>query len=171
MFKNEDVNDDHLRSALREIREFAASSGLRWVLDEFDEQTVLGVVEPKALRESRRDGRVMYEEITEVPVKPSSGRPRSEEFVTRRPMSVREQVDTLIDALDRVLVGVERIAIESVVQLQAMPDVGQAEVYEIDFVPEVDDAAPQVTTEELRHDTRNARTEALLRRLREVMDE
>lgn len=164
------MNDDQLRSALSEIREFAASSGLRWVLDEFDEQTVLGVVEPKPLRESRRGGQVLYEEIPGV-LKPNSGRPRAEEFVTRRPMSVREQVDTLIDALERVLVDVERIAIESVAQLQTIPGVGQTEVHEIDFFPDVDDAALQVTTEQLRHDVRNERTQARLRRLREVMDE
>ncbi len=164
------MNDDQLRGALNEIREFALGNGLGWVLDELDEQAVLGIVESKRLRESRRDGKLFYEELAESP-RPGLGRPRAEEFITRRRMTVREQVDALIDALERVLVGVELVAIESVKQLQELPEASALVVNVIEFMPDEDDRGPSVTTEELRYDVRSERVQGRLQQLRELIDE
>ncbi len=100
---------------------------------------------------------------------PARGRKRAEEFLTRRPMTDQEQVETFIAALRRVLVDADSVAqaaIGQLVELGQRPLLEAASpvdakplerhnpavVEENDFLPDEGSAAPAVTTEAMRHD-------------------
>ena len=159
------MNDDELSDTREKLRLFAQVQGLQWVLAEVDDAVELGVVEVKTLRPQTRQGKTVYEETSKE--SPSTrGRKRTEEFLSRRPMTYLEQVDQLVAALRRVLVELDAVAETAVTQLNALPsgDPDLSAVSEIDFAPDEGSATPPVTTEAIRHQDRG-RTAQLLDQL------
>jgi hypothetical protein len=168
------MNPEEPANTLRRIRSVAGSHGLQWIVDEVDEQVSLGIVEVKELREVRRSGEVIYEEFPTTVSSPPRGRRRAEEFITRRPMTVKEQVDALIEALGRVLVDIDAIADASVRQLNDEDLWAAREVppiSEINFVPDEGSTTPAVTTEALRHSDQRFHIAELLRQLQHEVDQ
>jgi hypothetical protein len=150
-----------LADANRKLRRFAEDHGMRWVVDEVDEAISFGVAEVKELREARRDGRTVYEELST----PGRGGKRAQEFITRRPMTELEQADALITAFRRVLVDLDEVASMSVDQLNdamASVDDNVELVSEIVFEPDDGSTAPRVTTEVVRYERRRQRVSDLL---------
>lgn len=161
-----------LEVAKQALRSFAARSGLGWLLEELDEAVTVGVVEVKALRLATRQGRQVYEDVP-VATAASRGRRRAEEFLTHRPMTDQEQVESLIRALRRVLIDLDEVAQSAVDQLNELPrseapgepipsvasdkQLDQAPpdrvplVAEIDFMPDEGSVAAVVSTEGIRH--------------------
>jgi hypothetical protein len=110
------MNAEELTNVKQKLRNFASANGMQWVLNEVDEAVSLGVPETRTLRQSSRQGRITYVDITGPDVGLASTRKRrnTEDFVTRRPMTEAEQVDLLIQALRRVLVDLDEIAKQSI---------------------------------------------------------
>ncbi len=170
-------------------------SGFSWLLEELDDATAIGVVEVKSLRQQTRQGLTTYEELTLLE-RTGPGRRRAEEFLSHRPMTLLEQVDALIDALTRVLVDLDEVAVAAVIQLNDLPvaapsdddpsvaprrgapkgrterDAEGTYVSEIRFEPDEGSLAPAVTTEEMRHNTdRRISSSTLLREIQDLAHE
>lgn len=113
---------------------------------------------------------------------------RSEEFVSRRPMTDLEQVQLLIDALGRVLVDLNKIAGAAVDYVNDTGILRQPEnepianihvsqglantprsIQSILFIPEEDDGSPLVNTDLLDRGN-DERTIGVLSRLRDRLD-
>lgn len=155
---------------------------MSWVVDELDEAIAAGIFEPRELRQATREGKTTYREVSGT--SGIAGKKRSEEFITRRPLTLEEQVRLMLAGLRRVLVDLDRIAAASVEHLNDLaslaPSAGdvyvrteledQGErmatlVMEIDFAPDEGSSATQVTTEAFRHEDRATRTEYALARI------
>jgi len=164
--QDEAMNDEELTATNAKLRAFAASHGMQWILDEVDEAVSLGIPEVRTLRQSSQQGRIIYEDITGVDLTdiPPGRRPkRSEEFVSRRPMTELEQVVLLVEALRRVLVDSEKIASESIDTLnqpvdrfasgsydQEHPAIDLPPVDGIAFAPDEGSTSPAVELELVR---------------------
>lgn len=169
------MNGDDLRRLYDDLRDVASGFGLSWLVEEVDAAAAAGVVEVKPLRQRTRQGRSVYEELSATE-RVAPGRRRAEEFLTRRPMTLIEQVDALIDGFTRALVDLDEVASASVEQLTGLPIATEADVeppvasttsggvdrapddegartviFEIDFEPDDGSSAPAVSTEGIRH--------------------
>lgn len=188
------VEGAELDQVYERLRTAAEDFGMGWVLDELDEATALGVVEPKRLRPRTRSGRTTYEELTAAQ-RAGPERARAEEFVSRRPMTRMEQVDALLAALARVLVDLDDVASTAVEQLSDLPAAPAADadapwaprptgpptagspavgprVVEIDFRADEGGADSDVTTEGIRHDrSRRDSVRTALARISEAVRE
>jgi hypothetical protein len=164
--QDEAMNNEELTATNAKLRAFAASHGMQWILDGVDEAVSLGIPEVRTLRQSSQQGRIIYEDVTGLDLAdlPSGRRPkRSEEFVSRRPMTELEQVVLLVEALRRVLVDSEKIASESIETLnqpvdrfasgsydQEHPAIDLPPVDGIAFVPDEGSTSPTVDLELVR---------------------
>ena len=153
----------HLRDALRD---FAGERGLQWVLQEVDQAVAEGVLEPIQLRQTTRRGQQVYETVPQEP-RSIPGRKRSEEFVSRRPMTELEQVGTLIDALRRVLVHLPPVAQAGIDILRSSEVTGTYDslVSDVRFAPENDDPSPAISLRELGDNPSSLRVAQLLDQL------
>jgi len=159
------MNDEELGATNEKLRAFAASHGMQWILDEVDEAVSLGIPEVRTLRQASQQGRIIYEDITGIDLTdiPPNRRPkRSEEFVSRRPMTELEQAELLVQALRRVLVDAEKIASESIDTLNQPVDRIASESYDqehdiidlppvdgIAFAPDEGSTSPTVDIESI----------------------
>jgi hypothetical protein len=184
---NLSVTPDELADAKRNLRVFAAANEMQWVLDQVDEAISLGVAEIRTMRQSIRQGREEYMAVlTDEILIPGRRRrrKRSEEFVSRRPMTDLEQINLLIDALGRVLVDLNQVAkatIESVndSSILAQPenapvvnvhvDQGLAStprlIHSVSFVPEEEDNSPAISSDLIDEET-GSRALGILNRIR-----
>lgn len=174
------MDEEELRQLYDALRVFASEYGLDWVVAEVDESAALGVVEVQRLQQTTRRGEQVYVPLDEIKSRPGS-RKSAEQFLTTRPMTVREQVEVLLQAFRRVLVDLDGVAAASVSQLQELPvppdDVvdpverdllaateypparanASRRVTEIDFLPDDGSTRPGISTEGARFDDRRLR--------------
>jgi hypothetical protein len=183
------MNAEELDDAKQKLRTFVSANGMQWVLDEVDEAVSLGISEVRTLRQSTQQGRITYEDVTELEasgVASSRRRKRAEEFARRRPMTDVEQVELLVLALRRVLVDLNGVADESIrvlnnageVEQHKFPELSGLEdgqipapppVSEIDFAPDEGSTSPTITTESLRNVDRAMRAAEILTRIEDEL--
>lgn len=183
---NRSVRADELAEMDQSLRQFAATNGMSWVIEELDDAIATGVFERRDLRQFTHEGRTTYDDVPDVP---GAGRRRAEEFVSRRALTPEEQIRMLVAGLRRVLSELDQVAAASVSQLNDLASVTQSPsdvdpteesqnmpprqvfpISEIDFVPDEGSAAVGVSTEGLRHSDRRYRTVEVLRRMEEAVD-
>ena len=162
---------------MRKLREFAIAQGMQWVLDEIDEAIALGVPETRTLRQTTRQGFTSYEDVTEpdelfsIGQGPSRRHRRSEEFVRSRPMDPLEQVQLLLQALRRVLVDLEAVAVGCLDALDpatlseyadpgsksALTGFAVPSIATITFAPDEGSTAPGISIDFIRESQRRSR--------------
>jgi hypothetical protein len=185
------MTEAELQDTIRKLRAFAVELGMQWVLDEVDEAIAVGVPEQRTLRQTTRQGRTSYEDVTE----PSDELPmlgegrsrrtrRSEEFVRSRPMTTMEQAELLLEALRQVIVELDAVAVGCFDALA--PDVlsNHAEnakaidasgivmphVDNISFAPDDGSTAPAINLDLIRRSRRDTQVAQLFSQLRAEID-
>jgi hypothetical protein len=190
---NAAMDSDELVTVLLRLRAFLEAQRMDWVLTELDDAVALGVVEPKRLRQVNRRGEVQYEELARTESASARGRRRAEEFLSRRPMTDLEKIESILASLRRVLVTSEEVALASVSQLNDLPQQlvaddgprdaepsrtrstksreprGRTSVAQIDFVPDQGSASPAVSTEGRRVADARGRTERIIADMERVI--
>jgi hypothetical protein len=182
------MTGEELEDAIRKLREFAVTQGMQWVLDEVDEAIALGVPETRTLRQTtNRQGVTTYEDVTapdSLPF-PGLGRGRrtghSADFIRSRPMTQQEQARLLVQALNRVLAGLDAVAVGSLKALnpETLSDHvdGDSEtgfpiprVGSISFVPDEGSTAPAVSVDVFLSSQRHAQVAGLLNEIQAELD-
>jgi hypothetical protein len=179
------MNAEELAETMQKLRDFTSTNGMQWVLDEVDDAVSLGVPETRTLRQVTRQGQTLYEDVTDfnsTGARPSRRHRRSEEFVSRRPLTDIEQIELLVQALRRVLIDLDDIATGSIDALndreihqrtapvafaepEKLQDPAPQEVTGILFLPDEGSNAPTIDTESMRYSERHVVVSEILTRI------
>lgn len=129
------MNDEDLLRVEEELRSVLEGSVLEWVLDEVDDAAATGVPEERILRRRRPRGdgasrdpmriAASYEVVSLKGLQPAQiegHRKRNSLVISTRPMTVRERVGLLFEALRRVLIEVPDIEVATLMTLFSTPD-------------------------------------------------
>ena len=173
------MDPEELADTLQKLRDFASVNGMQWILDEVDEAISLGIAETRMLKQSTQGGRTTYRRDPEISG-PRGGRrsKRSEEFISRRPMTTLEQAELLLQALRRVLVDLDDIAVGSIGALNdrdlhrqpdAEPGIAVPFINGMSFAPDEGSNAPAINTDLMKiRDRRDASSEIISQIEREI---
>jgi hypothetical protein len=188
------MTDEELQDTIGKLRAFAIDLGMQWVLDEVDEAVALGVPEARTLRQTSRQGRTLYDDVTPEgppPLKQEQSRRsrRSEEFIRSRPMTSSEQARLLLQAFGRVLADLDAVADGSIEALDptTFSDYLEPEGVELDmktdfahlpvpgvesisFVPDEGSRAPAISLDVIRGSRRRARVAEIIAALEAEID-
>jgi hypothetical protein len=185
------MTEEGLQDTIRKLRAFAGDLGMQWVLDEVDEAIAVGVPEQRTLRQTTRQGRTSYEDITgplDELLMLENGRSRrtrrSEEFVRSRPMTTLEQANLLLDALRRVIVDLDAVAVgcfdaldPDALSNDAGPDLATyarrfpvPRIENVSFSPDEGSTAPGISIDLIRKSPRGTRVAQLFAQLRAEID-
>lgn len=149
------MNAEGLRAAEAEIRSTLVGSSLEWVLDEVDLAIAAGIPEEKVLRNrSQRVGATtgldadasQFETVDRIKLpnkEIEASRKRGTLVIATRPMTDRERVHLLLEALRRVLVELPDIEAETLALLGTIPAADEGEREEIEGVVFEPDDTPR----------------------------
>lgn len=159
------MDDDEVRLVEAQLRELFAEFGLSWVLAQVDTSVAEG-----RLEELHHSGTQRYsyplERIAGAPAK------RGKPAVTNRPLSTRERVEYMIDALHRMLVEVQAINKHAWGYLNTGFEGRLPMIHALSFVPD-EDSLGEVSTVAAFDETRSPGDvegiSNLLRQLREAI--
>jgi hypothetical protein len=162
------MNDEELALLEERLRSIVVAANLEWLLPEVDATIAEGMTFPKAVEEEYGDFTVLDDEA-ERPT--TRRRPRRRQVrVAYRPLTRRERVHVLIDAIRQVGVDGPRTEQATLSRLRAIQD--GPPIPTIDFLPDEDDTSASATRIAFaERDERMAAADQLLRLLNELQAE